>query len=183
MTDPVTIVAGIPIPSTSPLFLAIVGLHVVAGLVCVTAGAVAMLSAKGRGRHSDFGAVYFWGLAVVFASASALAAMRWAEDSVLFALGALAFALGLFGRTALRRRWWAWPRLHIAGMGGSYVVLLTAFYVDNGRNLPLWRSLPSLAYWLGPAAVGLPIILYAMLRHPVARGGGPRHLKPPRPAS
>jgi hypothetical protein len=50
------------------------------------------------------------------------------------------------------------------------VVLLTAFYVDNGKNLPIWRALPTLAYWLAPAAVGVPIIVYAMLRHPVARG-------------
>jgi hypothetical protein len=171
MADPLT-VAGIPIPSASPTFLAIVGFHVLAGLVCVIAGAVAMLSPKGRGRHSDFGRVYFWGLAAVFASASALSAMRWAEDHLLFGLGALAFALGLFGRTALRRRWWAWPRLHIVSMGGSYVVLLTAFYVDNGKNLPVWRSLPPLAYWLGPAAVGLPIMVDVMLRHPIARGGG-----------
>jgi uncharacterized membrane protein len=170
MAAPLTVLAGIPIPSTSPVFLTIVGLHVLAGLLGVVAGAIAMLSPKGRGRHSNFGTVYFWGLAAVFVSASALAAMRWTEDSVLFGLGALDFALGLLGRTALRRRRWAWPRLHIAGMGGSYVVLLTAFFVDNGKNLPIWRSLPPLAYWLGPAAVGLPIIAYAMLRHPVALG-------------
>lgn len=171
MADPVTVVAGIPIPSTSPVFLAIVGLHVLAGLVCVIAGAVAMLCPKGRGRHSDFGTVYFWGLAAVFVSASALSAMRWAEDRLLFGLATLAFLLALTGRSALRGRWWAWPRLHIAGLGGSYIVLLTAFYVDNGPNLPVWRSLPPLTYWLGPAAIGLPIILYAMLRHPIARSG------------
>ena len=27
-------------------------------------------------------------------------------------------------------------------MGASYILLLTAFYVDNGKNLPLWRELP-----------------------------------------
>ncbi|WP_372783356.1 hypothetical protein [Phenylobacterium sp.] len=172
MADPLTVMAGIPIPSTSPLFLAIVGLHILAGLVCVVAGAIAMLCPKGHGRHSDFGTVYFWGLAAVFVSASGLSAMRWAEDHLLFGLGALAFLLGLFGRTALKRRWRAWPRLHIAGMGGSYVVLLTAFYVDNGKILPVWSSLPPLTYWLGPALMGLPIILYAMLRHPIARSGG-----------
>jgi hypothetical protein len=47
--------------------------------------------------------------------------------------------------------------------------LLTAFYVDNGKSLPLWRDLPSITYWLLPAAVGLPLILYALLRHPLAR--------------
>ncbi len=56
-------------------------------------------------------------------------------------------------------------------MGSSYILLLTAFYVDNGRNLPLWRSLPSLTYWLLPAAVGVPLIVRALLRHPLVLGG------------
>lgn len=166
-----TVVAGIPIPSTSPLFLTVVGLHVLAGLVCVVTGAVAMLSPKGPGRHRRFGSIYVWALSAVFVSASALAVMRWTQDAVLFDLGLLAFTLGLLGRTAMRQRWPGWARVHIAGMGGSYVVLLTAFYVDNGANLPVWRSLPTLIYWLGPAGIGMPLIVYAMLRHPIARGG------------
>ena len=42
MTDTVTVIAGLPIPSTSPAFLAVVAFHVLAGLTCVAAGAVAM---------------------------------------------------------------------------------------------------------------------------------------------
>ncbi len=43
----------------------------------------------------------------------------------------------------------------ILDMGGSYVVMLTAFYVDNGKSLPLWQDLPAtLTYWLLPSAVG-----------------------------
>lgn len=49
-------------------------------------------------------------------------------------------------------------RLHIAGIGASYVLLLTAFYVDNGPNLPLWRLLPRIAFWQLPTAVRAPII-------------------------
>jgi hypothetical protein len=165
----VTVVAGLPIPSTSPLFLAIVGFHVLLGIACVIAGAVAMLSLKAPGRHPKFGTFYFWGLAAVFATASALSAMRWDDDRTLFILGALAFTLALAGKTAMRRRWPGWLRLHIGGMGASYVVLLTAFYVDNGKNLPIWKALPSLVYWLGPTAVGLPLIAYALLRHPLVR--------------
>jgi len=55
------------------------------------------------------------------------------------------------------------------GMGTSYTLLLTAFYVDNGRNLPLWRELPMIAFWLLPSAVGIPIMAYVLLRHPVIR--------------
>jgi hypothetical protein len=54
-------------------------------------------------------------------------------------------------------------------MGLSYILLLTAFYVDNGAHLPLWRELPSLAYWLVPAAVGLPLIAVTLRRHPLAQ--------------
>lgn len=140
-----------------------------AGLTCVAAGAIAMLSRKGRGRHSNFGTLYFWGLVVIFVSSTGLAISRWAEDYPLFILGALSMSSAWFGRTATRRRWPGFIRLHISGMGASYVVLVTAFYVDNGRNLPLWRALPQFVFWILPGALGAPIIAWALLRHPLAR--------------
>ena len=169
MADEVTIVAGIPIPSISPVFLAMGAMHILFGLICAAAGIVAMLSGKGRGQHSNFGTIYFWSLSAVFASATALSIVRWGEDYHLFVLGALSFASAYWGRTALRRRWNGWGRQHITGMGASYILLLTAFYVDNGKNLPLWRELPQIAFWLMPGAVGIPTIVYALLRHPVVR--------------
>ena len=30
--------------------------------------------------------------------------------------------------------WRNWFRVHLAGMGLSYILMLTAFYVDNGKN-------------------------------------------------
>jgi len=54
-------------------------------------------------------------------------------------------------------------------MGLSFALLLTAFYVDNGPNLPLWRELPSITYWLLPSVVGLPLIIRALLGHPLVR--------------
>jgi hypothetical protein len=84
MADDLTIIAGVPIPSTSPLFLSVVGSHVLAGLLCTIMGVVAMLSNKARRRHSNFGTVYYWGLMAVFATATALAAARWKEDYHLF---------------------------------------------------------------------------------------------------
>lgn len=164
-----TILAGIEIPSTSPVFLTVVGLHVLMGLACVVAGAIAMLSPKRPGRHPAFGIIYYWCLAVVFASASALAAARWDEDYHLFILGALAFVAASLGRAARRRRWPAWVRLHITGMDLSYILLLTAFYVDNGKSLPLWKELPPILYRLFPGALGLPLIAHALLRHPLVR--------------
>jgi len=65
--------------------------------------------------------------------------------------------------------WQGWVRLHILGMSSSYIILLTAFYVDNGPNLPLWRELPRLAFWVLPSAIGVPIIVRTLLRHEFVR--------------
>lgn len=165
--DGTTVVLGIPIPSTGPVFLSIVGIHVLFGLAAVITGAVAMLSRKGRGRHSNFGTIYFWWLFGVFVTMSALSFMRWAQNYHLFILGTLSFASAYFGRAAARWRWRQWPRLHLTGMGASYVLMLTAFYVDNGKNLPLWKDLPQIAFWILPGAVGVPLVLYALFRHPL----------------
>jgi hypothetical protein len=162
-------IAGIEIPSNDPAFLAVVGIHVLLGLVCAITGVIAMLSVKRKGPHPSFGAIYFWCLGGVVVTAAALAAVRWAEDYDLFILGALSFVAASVGRTARRKRWGNWVRLHITGMGMSYVLLLTAFYVDNGKSLPLWRSLPPIAYWFVPAAVGIPLIVRALIWHPLAR--------------
>jgi hypothetical protein len=54
-------------------------------------------------------------------------------------------------------------------MGLSYILMLTAFYVDNGKNLPLWKELPQITFWLLPAGLGIPLILYALVKHPLAR--------------
>lgn len=167
MTDYGIVILGIPIPSSSPVFLALVTGHVVVGLGCVITGLVAMLSTKRPGRHPTAGTLYYWSLALVFASMSGLSVMRWPADIHLFVLGILSFGAATVGRAARRGRWRGWLRLHITGMGLSYILLITAFYVDNGANLPLWRDLPSLAYWVAPALVGAPILIRALLRHPL----------------
>jgi len=165
MTD----VLGINIPSESAIFLTVVALHTLAGFACVIAGVAAMLSKKRKGRHTTFGTVYLWCPAAVFVSATALSIVRWAEVYHLFVLGALASATASFGWSAMKHHWPSWVRLHMSGMGASYILLLTAFYVDNGKNLPGWKELPVIALWTVPAVVGIPIIAWAMLRHPLAR--------------
>ena len=167
-----TVIAGIEIPSTAPVFLGVVSFHVLVGLACVVTGAGAMLSRKAPGRHPNFGAAYYWGLVAVFC------------------LGKLVSCRALAGRLPpvparhgvvhrrIHRALGSSPALarlgkrHITAMGLSYILLLTAFYVDNGKSLPLWRDLPTIAYWLLPAAVGAPLLLHALLRHPLARSPG-----------
>jgi hypothetical protein len=165
MTDQGVVVLGIPIPSSSPVFLGIVAVHVIAGLSCTLTGIVAMLAPKRRGRHPTAGTIYYWSLVVVFLSMAALSVLRWPLNNHLFVLGILAFGAAVVGRMAKRR---VWPlQVHVTGMAVSYILLLTAFYVDNGPHLPLWRSLPSLAHWLIPSLVGLPILIWVLTCHPL----------------
>jgi hypothetical protein len=75
---------------------------------------------------------------------SVLAFSRWSEDYHLFVLGLLSFVAATIGRTARRKLWPSWPRIQMIGMAASNILMITAFYVDNGPNLPLWRELPPL---------------------------------------
>lgn len=167
------VIAGIPVPSDAPLFLAVLAVHVFFGLVCVVTGCVAMLSVKRAGRHPQYGTYYYRSLTIVFATVLVLSAARWSENYHLLILGALSFIAATLGRSARRRRWRSWIRLHIGSLGASYVLLLTAFYVDNGPNLPLWNRLPPIAFWTLPTLVGTPLILWALLRHPLVKNRVP----------
>jgi hypothetical protein len=169
MPESVTKIGDILIPSTNAVFLTAVGVHIVFGLTCVVTGAIAVLSPKREGRHPKYGKVYFWSLAALFATATGLAVVRWAADYHLFILGTLAFAFAYFGRTARRQLWRGWPRLHMTGMGGSYMLMLAAFLVDNGKFLPVWRDLPPFALWFVSSVIGLPILAYNLRRHPLVR--------------
>ncbi len=146
-------------------FLVLLVFHVLTGLTCVVSGAAAALSAKRPGRHPTFGTIYYWALLVVFLSSTAMALLRWLRDYELFVLGAIAFAAATVGYLARRIRWAGWTVYHISGMGMSYIVLLTAFYVDNGPKLPLWDHLPAAAFWILPTLVGLPLVAAALVRH------------------
>ena len=150
-----------------------------AGLTAVITGAAAALARKGSPRHIRAGRWYYRAITAVFATATALAAMRWAQDYYLFLLGATAFTAATIGYLH-RRRHRPGDTGHIAGMGIAYTAMLTAFYVDNGPHLPLWDRLPILAFWILPAAIAVPIITRAIIR---ARNIPPRHQRrrPPGP--
>lgn len=50
-------------------------------------------------------------------------------------------------------------------MSLSYVVLFTAFYVDNGPHLPLVSRLPTIVFWIMPSLIGLPLVTRAVRKH------------------
>jgi hypothetical protein len=162
-------IGGIEVPDSRPLFLAALAVHVIAGLVSVIAGARAALARKRPGWHPRAGRVYLVGISGIFLTASIMAAMRWRQDRHLFVIAVVAVSLAGTGLAARRRAWARWPAWHGASMGGSYITLLTGFYVDNGPQLPPIDRLPHVAYWVGPAAIGIPIIVAALVHNGALR--------------
>jgi hypothetical protein len=161
-------ILGTEVGSTAPAFLAFLAIHVLGGLTAVASGAIAAIARKGSPRHIHAGHWYYRAITVVFITATILAAMRWRQDYYLFILGAIAFTAATIGYQH-RRRHRPGDTGHIAGMGTAYVVMLTAFYVDNGPHLPLWDRLSTLTFWLLPSAIGAPIIARAIIRARRAR--------------
>jgi hypothetical protein len=155
-------ILGDQVGSTAPVFLAFLAVHVIAGLTAVITGAIAALARKGSPRHMRAGRWYYAAISVVFATATALSILRWRQDYHLFIIGTVAFTAATIGFWH-RRRHRPGDTGHIAGMGISYVAMLTAFYVDNGPHLPLWDRLPYLTFWLLPAAIGTPLIARALI--------------------
>jgi hypothetical protein len=170
-------ILGTEVGSTAPLFLAVLAVHVLAALAAVLTGATAALTSKGSPRHLRAGRWYYRALTGVFATALALTAMRPRQDYHLALIGAVAFTAATVGYLH-RHRHRPGDAPHIIGMGLSYVAMLTAFYVDNGPHLPVWNRLPSIAFWVLPAAVGVPLIARALRR--VHRSGADARSRPAR---
>jgi hypothetical protein len=156
-------ILGDQVGSAAPAFLAVLAVHVIAGLAAVITGAIAALARKGSPRHIRAGRWYYLAIIAVFATATALAAMRWAQDYYLFIIGAVAFTAATIGYLH-RRLHRPGNTGHIAGMGIAYTAMITAFYVDNGPHLPLWDRLPALSFWFLPAVIAAPIITRALIR-------------------
>jgi hypothetical protein len=155
---------GLPIPDAGPVFAVALAIHVASGLTAVVAGALAATARKRPGRHPRAGRVYLWALGGIFTTATIMAIIRWHEDAHLFAIAVVAFSLGMYGYRARRRHRPGWPPHHAISMGGSYIALLTGFYVDNGPFLPLWDRLPHILYWVLPSLFGVPLIWLALRR-------------------
>ena len=166
MTDPGVIeIDGLLIPDAGGVFLAALAVHVLAGVVCVVSGAVAASARKRPGRHPRAGTVYLCGLLALIMTAGVMAVVRWPHDVHLLLIACLTAAFGGAGWWIRRRRPAGWMRWHGMAMAASYVALLTGFYVDNGPQLPLWDRLPTVAYWVLPTLVGVPLTWWALIRN------------------
>ena len=117
----------------------LVFVHVPAGAIAALAGAGAMFAPKGGPSHRWCGRTYLRSLIVVTGTGLALVATRGPHFAHLGALGFAAASLGVLGYSARRR---PTSSAHIACMAASYIVMLTAFYVDNGRSFRDGESCP-----------------------------------------
>ena len=146
----------------------LIAAHVVAGLAAVVAGALAMLATKGGPRHRGAGMAYLIAVTLLVLTGSVLALEELGARRHLLILGIVTFALAAIGYAMRLRRPRRWRAYHLLAMGISYIVMLTAFYVDNGPRLPLWWRLPTWMLWLLPSLVGFAPLLRAWRREGVA---------------
>jgi uncharacterized membrane protein len=143
----------------------LIAAHVAAGLGAVLAGMVAMLVRKGGRWHRRSGLTYLIALIVLVLTGGVLALEERTARRDLFYLGLVALLLAVLGYGARWRRRDGWIVPHLLAMGGSYIVMLTAFYVDNGPRLPLWWRMPAWALWTLPSILGALLLARAVNRH------------------
>ncbi len=159
---------GFPLSFFLPLVM-----HALAGLMTGVTGIMAFRAPKRPGRHYRWGTGYVWAYTVVFLTATMLSVQRWEADAYLFFLAVIGYGLALCGYGARRFRQEPrvrymlgkqWVVVHIVGMIGSYVVLWTAFFVDNAHRIPGLNQLPSLTFWVLPTVIGIPFIVLSISR-------------------
>ena len=127
----------------------------------------------------------------MFLTATILSVQHWTADAYLFVLATTGYGFALGGYAARRFRQNSmvrrivghqWVVAHIVGMIGSYVILWTAFYVDNAHLIPLLNQLPQLTFWILPTVIALPFLVLSLSRFapetvkhtrldPTAKGG------------
>jgi hypothetical protein len=161
-------VDGLPLSFFFPLVV-----HALAGLTTGVTGVVAFSVPKGPARHHRWGQRYLWAYTVVLLTATILSVQHWPADAYLFFLAVLGSSLALFGYSARRFRQAPWVKhllgeywvvAHLVGMIGSYVVLWTAFFVDNAHLIPGLNQLPTLAFWVLPTLIALPFLVRSIAR-------------------
>ena len=102
-----------------------------------------------------------------FSTVMILSIIRWPYNIHLLSIGVLGITATLAGYRLAKKKTLNWTRFHTICMGASYILLMTGFYVDNGKNLPFWKLFPQWFFWVFPAVAGIPIIVFVLRNHPL----------------
>lgn len=159
---------GFPLSFFLPLVV-----HALAALTTGVTGVITFSRPKRSARHPRWGRHYLWAYTVVFLTAIILSIQHLPTDMYLIVLATLGYGLALAGYGARRFRQQPmmrrvlgnqWIVAHIVGMIGSYVVLWTAFYVDNAHLFPGLKELPILTFWVLRTVIALPFLVLSISR-------------------
>ena len=159
---------GFPLSFFLPLVV-----HALAALTTGVTGVITFSRPKRSVRHPTWGVRYLWAYTVVFLTAIILSVQHLPTDAYLVVLATLGYGFALSGYAARRFRQEPivrrvvgkqWVIAHIVGMIGSYVVLWTAFYVDNAHLIPGLKELPTLTFWVLPSLIALPFLVVSLSR-------------------
>lgn len=134
-------------------------IHIIGGSFCLLIGAINFSLKKKRGFHTKIGEWYHIGYFVIFITSVGMAIINWSESAYLFYIAVFSYGLALFGYLAGKFRKKGWLSMHISGMLGSYIGIVTAVLVVNGSDIPLINQTPMLLLWFIPTIIGTPIIL------------------------
>ncbi|WP_231687874.1 DUF2306 domain-containing protein [Bacillus sp. FJAT-27251] len=134
-------------------------MHILTGAVCLVSGLIAMASSKKKGRHTAAGEIYHGAYVLVFISAVVMSIIHWEESAYLFYIGIFSYSLALLGYVTAKRRWKNWIGMHIGGMLGSYIGIVTATIVVNISKVPVLNEIPVLIFWFLPTIIGTPLII------------------------
>lgn len=132
--------------------------HIISGMICIIVGAMAAGVRKRKGKHTLYGEIYHWMYLIVFVSAVVMSIWNWNESAYLFYIALFSYGLALTGYLARKKMWKNWLRIHIGGMLGSYIGIITATIVVNIGKVPVLNELPVLLFWFLPTIIGTPMI-------------------------
>ena len=159
---------GLPLSFFIPLVM-----HALAALTTGVTGVITFSRPIDSVRHPKWGERYLWAYTIVFLTAIILSVQHWPTDAYLVILATIGygFALAGYGARRFRQKLMVrrilgkqWISAHIVSMIGSYVVLWTAFYVDNAHLFPGLKELPTLTFWVLPTMIALPFLVVSLSR-------------------
>lgn len=135
--------------------------HIASGALGLLLGLIVMWIESrpdGAARGRLIGQGYLWTVIVVCVSATVLVLTRRHDLWWLIPVSALTVALAFLARRAITQPGTGWSHAYVHGQGGSYIALLTAaIVVSFAIDGPLTGA-GQLIAWLGPTALGTPLL-------------------------